>query len=434
MDAAGTFQLVAQAIAAMLLGFVWQAVLIGGVHELLVKAFPKMPAQQRYLLAMTALMAMAASAVGTLVTHLGSRALEHSPAIGRSLSSARLLGGTPAEALWIVALWLSGVGIMLACNLSGLRGTRRLASDARPPPAWLEVRFRELASRMDAGRAVLRLHPGIDGPLMVGVIRAVVYLPLTIVTSLSADQLDAVLAHELGHAIRADYGWNLFQRLMEALFFFHPMVWRIGRIAREQRELCCDDVATGACSDPTVYASALLALEELRRTRLTGDAVFALGMKGEPASMLHRIRRVLDAPCTSERSLTAAPMLALFASMLIALAFQLPVSARSAGPVRGAHPSAGTSASLAPKSAPPTWHAPHDTATRGPARHMAAAKPSVPIEHTVPPAEQARNQAQAAGNGLRRQHPVSPEQRARDALHARSRPSSQRPARDPPLA
>jgi beta-lactamase regulating signal transducer with metallopeptidase domain len=434
MDAAGTFQLVAQAIAAMLLGFVWQAVLIGGVHELLVKAFPKMPAQQRYLLAMTALMAMAASAVGTLVTHLSSRALEHSPAIGRSLSSARLLSGTPAGALWIVALWLSGVGIMVACNLSGLRGTRRLASDARPPPGWLGARFRELASRMNASRVVLRLHPGIDGPLVVGAIRAVVYLPLTVVTSLSADQLDAVLAHELGHAIRADYGWNLFQRLMEALFFFHPMVWRIGRIAREQRELCCDDVAVGVCSDPSVYASALLALEELRRTRLTGDAVFALGMKGEPASMLHRIRRVLDAPCTLERGPTFAPMLALFASMLIALAFQLPVSARSAGPERDAHPSANTSASLAPKNLSSTWRALRNTTTRDPAPHMASAKPPASIEHTVPPAEQARNQAQAIGNGLRRQHPVSPEQRARDALHAGSQPSTQRPAHDPPLA
>jgi BlaR1 peptidase M56 len=77
-----------------------------------------------------------------------------------------------------------------------------------------------------------------------------------------------VLAHELAHVRRADYFWNLVQTVVETLFFFHPAVWWVGRNVRQQRELCCDDIALETCSDPVVYASALLRLEEERRTRL----------------------------------------------------------------------------------------------------------------------------------------------------------------------
>ena len=56
--------------------------------------------------------------------------------------------------------------------------------------------------------------------------------------------------------------------MVETLFFFHPAVWWISRRVREERELCCDDIAVKTCSDPALYASALLRLEEERRTPL----------------------------------------------------------------------------------------------------------------------------------------------------------------------
>ncbi len=61
------------------------------------------------------------------------------------------------------------------------------------------------------------------------------------------------------HVRRADYFWNLIQTAVETLFFFHPAVWWLGGRLRQQRELCCDDAAVQACSDPLIYATALLA-------------------------------------------------------------------------------------------------------------------------------------------------------------------------------
>ena len=97
--------------------------------------------------------------------------------------------------------------------------------------------------------------------------------------ALSPEQLEAVLAHELAHVRRADYLWNLIQTMAETLLFFHPAVWWLGRRLREQRELCCDDVAVQSCADPLVYATALLRLEERRSQRLS----LAMALDGHQA-------------------------------------------------------------------------------------------------------------------------------------------------------
>jgi hypothetical protein len=104
--------------------------------------------------------------------------------------------------------------------------------------------------------------------------------------------LKSCSSHELAHIRRADYLWNLLQTLVETLFFFHPAVWWVSRRVREERELCCDDIAVEeACSDPTVYASALLRLEEERRTRL--HLAMALDGHQSRAGLRARILRIL---------------------------------------------------------------------------------------------------------------------------------------------
>ena len=102
------------------------------------------------------------------------------------------------------------------------------------------------------------------GPSVIGWLKPVVLLPAATLLGLTPEQLEAVLAHELAHIRRYDYLVNIVQMLIETLFFYHPAVWWISGRIRQERELCCDDIAVRCCGDAVGYARALTALERMR--------------------------------------------------------------------------------------------------------------------------------------------------------------------------
>ena len=131
---------------------------------------------------------------------------------------------------------------------------------------------------------------------------------------------------------RADYLWNLIQTLVETLLFFHPAVWWLGRRLRQQRELCCDDVAVQSCADPLVYATALLRLEERRNQQ--PSLAMALDGHRRWSGLRARIARILGETNDEKgpRELVPIPLAALCAVFLLVL---LPVPQLFAG-LRGA--------------------------------------------------------------------------------------------------
>ena len=146
----------------------------------------------------------------------------------------------------------------------------------------------------------LRVSTEVISPMAMGIWRTSVILPLSVATSLPAEQLEAVLAHELAHIRRWDYFCNLLQTAIECLFFFHPTVWWMSRRARELREVCCDEIAARSCGDPGIYAEALLQMEEKRAECMQ----LAVALHGKGGALLYRIRRVLGEKTMEERSMS----------------------------------------------------------------------------------------------------------------------------------
>lgn len=282
-----------EALGFTLVHFCWQAALIAAVYKGLELALPKLRPQARYTMSLTALLTMLAAAVLTFVYEemrlyqavpVADTSGTVLPEIGRQLHLSALLP-------WLDAVWLMGVAALSFRMLAGLWQIHGLKKQARPAPDSVEYRFKAALRRFGlSGKVTIRLHPAINGPFVVGALRSVVYLPMSAVTSLSPEQLDAVLSHELEHIRRADYVWNLIQSLIETLFFYHPAVWWIGGKLREQRELCCDDAAITSCGDPITYATALLSLEEQRR----GVPGLSMALNGLGKNeLLSRISRIL---------------------------------------------------------------------------------------------------------------------------------------------
>ena len=334
-----SFEVPFEALGLMLVHFCWQGALIAGVVRLVGVAAPGMKPGTRYNIHLLALIAMAVTAIATFSWE-GIRLAGHETVPADVLSF-----GTAATAAakglafkdilpWLDTVWAFGVIALSARMMGGLWLIHRLKADAVTVPESIAARFEAALRAMGLRHVRLRMHPGIDGPFVVGVFRSVVYLPVSAIVALSPDQLDAVLAHELEHVRRADFAWNLLQTAIETLFFYHPAVWWLGKTLRDQRELACDDAAVTMCRDPLTYATALLELEERRPARklapgLTPSLAMALG--GKDGSLLARVRRVLgDAP-RGDRARPALMAAPLIVAMLAALAVPVAqVSAHSA--------------------------------------------------------------------------------------------------------
>ena len=79
------------------------------------------------------------------------------------------------------------------------------------------------------------------------------------VSGIPADDLQAILVHELAHIRRYDYLVNFLQMVVEALLFFNPAVWWISRQIRIEREACCDAAGVLWTGHRHKYAEVLVA-------------------------------------------------------------------------------------------------------------------------------------------------------------------------------
>jgi bla regulator protein blaR1 len=95
-------------------------------------------------------------------------------------------------------------------------------------------------------------------PGVLGIFRPVVLLPAGITDCLTPRQLQSILEHELCHVRRRDNLTAALHMLVEAVFWFYPLMYWIRARLIEERERACDEAVLEAGSDAEVYAEGLL--------------------------------------------------------------------------------------------------------------------------------------------------------------------------------
>jgi beta-lactamase regulating signal transducer with metallopeptidase domain len=208
-----------------------------------------------------------------------------------SFGSEQALRALPHRMLpWLVALWSLGASLLLLRLLAAWAYTGRLKSHrVAPVPGELQHRFEALLRHLRITRPVRLLQSSrVAGPIVVGYLRPVVLLPVSVLAGLAPWQVELILRHELAHVRRHDALVNALQVVVEAVLFYHPAVWWVSGRIRVYREECCDDAVVGLEGGAAQrYARALLALEGLRG----GGGVLTLGVTG--GSLVERIERLL---------------------------------------------------------------------------------------------------------------------------------------------
>ena len=293
-----------QTLAWSLLHFLWQGAAIAAVAAAVMLVFRK-PAT-RYLVGVSALGLMflsffvtfallgAAPGLPAAATAAGAPAAALVPPEGivASVTQPWVAGQAATDSrfdfAWVARGWLLGVftlALRIAFGLYVLEQLRRRNLVALPEA--LVVQFRAMQARLGIARHIrFSQCTEVAVPAVIGFFRPVVLIPVRALTGLSPEQLEALVAHELGHIKRFDVAVNFVQVIAETLFFFHPAVWWLNKRIRADREDCCDDIAIAASGSKVGYAKALATIADWR-----GVPSFAMAATGGPVAA--RIARLL---------------------------------------------------------------------------------------------------------------------------------------------
>ena len=200
--------------------------------------------------------------------------------------------------LWLLGLWAVGVFVMLCRAVWLVIGVGRfrrqcvLLDDEKTLGIVDELRVSMRISR----RIKVFVSEHICMPGVIGFIRPALLLPVSMVTGICTDDLEAILSHELAHIRRYDFLVNFCQMIIEAVLFFNPAVWWISRQIRVEREACCDVAGVSVTGKRIEYANVLA--EWAGKLNLVGSeklspviAGFGKGDKG--GGMVDRVKRLL---------------------------------------------------------------------------------------------------------------------------------------------
>ncbi len=181
-----------------------------------------------------------------------------SPAHERNEELFRPVRSWAYPVAWLMAAgWAFGLA-RLALGLVSLTLARRRA--VRVEDEEWSTRLAELSASMGLTRHVELLQlDGLGTPATAGWRRPAIFLPLGW-RGWTADERDAVLAHELGHIARGDYAAGLFGQFSLTFFFYHPLIhWLAARLRIEQ-ELAADAIGARLAGGPAAYARHLSSL------------------------------------------------------------------------------------------------------------------------------------------------------------------------------
>jgi beta-lactamase regulating signal transducer with metallopeptidase domain len=187
-------------------------------------------------------------------------------------------------------------------------------------PATLDARLQETMARNQSPRRIALCTSELAHvPTALGLVKPAIVIPEWVMQELSADELNQILLHELAHLRRWDDWTNLTQKVVKALFFFHPAVWWIEPRLSLEREMACDEAVLAETASPRAYAECLAHLAE--KTLIQRSIALAQAALGKIHQTSLRVSQILDTNRASGPVRSWKPAVSLVAAFALACVF-----------------------------------------------------------------------------------------------------------------
>ncbi len=216
----------------------------------------------------------------------------------------------------LMSLWFCGFVVVVSVwfvrwrKLSAVMSKAVLLQHGREVEALRRMEgLGGIRRRVDVLLSPTSLEPGIFG-----ILRPALLWPQGISEQLDDAHLVAIVAHEVCHVRRRDNLAATLHMLVEALFWFHPLVWWLGARLVQERERACDEAVLDLGSDRRVYAESILrTCEFCVRSRLACVS----GVTG--ADLKKRIVHIMSAGAAGKLDVSRKLLLGVAGSLAIAL-------------------------------------------------------------------------------------------------------------------
>ncbi|MGD9856474.1 MAG: M56 family metallopeptidase [Planctomycetaceae bacterium] len=264
-------------------------------------------------------MLLAQTAAALLLPHL--RLLPHS-----MISDHVPIPAVATTEIWLgrilIGVWGVGAAMYAVGLVCGVLGVRRLIATADPLA-------RPLDSESDD--VTLLVSPRVSAPFCWQFHQPLIVLPESAQT-FPAEELQAIIRHERAHLQSAHPVFLFLQRLVEMLYWFHPLVWWASRQADLHREFHCDREASRSRSETANYLRSLLRLSEVV-TEPARRLPAGLGFHGARTNIKLRVERLLNEcppnPHDRRRTLLRVGVVAVVAAVSTGLWLPINVCASS---------------------------------------------------------------------------------------------------------
>ncbi|MCB0259579.1 MAG: peptidoglycan DD-metalloendopeptidase family protein [Calditrichaeota bacterium] len=258
------------------------------------------------------------------LTDEGIGAHSYLPGEHQTLEGVAAPAEDPAvQQMLLLLAWLGGAAGLGGLFLQRRRRYRRLTARARAitDPAILET----AAHWRQAFRITrpVRLCSAGDctTPFTIGIFRPVIFLPRQVAALHTPRLLEAIIAHEMAHIRRYDDLWIRLQILLQAIYFFHPVVWYANRRLNQARERICDRMVLARRQiSPREYGESMLAVLRLNQSGTEPWKLYA-GFSNDHQFLVQRIHDIKGGSFMKKHH----PLVRIAVLMLIGL-FLLPMA------------------------------------------------------------------------------------------------------------
>lgn len=325
-------ELIIKALAWTFIHSLWQGLLAALIAAIIMSATKKSTARLRYnLLGILLLIFVVTTSFTFMVEYKeylssagnlseNTLAVNNSDADDISIASGDIITSIDnwvnSNSSLLLLIWAAFFLFHCLKIFLGLNVVNRLRNQkVHPVSKYWKVKLEELREKLFISQPVVLLQSELAKvPVALGFFKPVILLPLGLIASIPAEQVETILLHELAHIRRRDYVVNILQNITEAVFFFNPAFLWISFLLRQEREACCDDIVIRNSPEKRSYFDALVSFQEYYIRQVS----FAMTIGTRRQYLLARVKRMIT---RENKGINFFEKIALFAGVILFSAF-----------------------------------------------------------------------------------------------------------------